>query len=40
MSLPGFAFVTPFVLWQGEKGWWFGILNVSRAERNNNYTHM
>ena len=20
MSLPGFAFVTPFILWQGEKG--------------------
>ena len=25
MSLPGFAFVTPFILWQGEKGGGFNI---------------
>ena len=25
MSLPGFAFVTPFILSQGEKGWCFNI---------------
>ena len=25
MSLPGFAFVTPFILWQSEKGGGFNI---------------
>ena len=25
MSLPGFAFVTPVILWQGEKGGGFNI---------------
>ena len=28
MSLPGFAFVTPFILWQGEKGGGGGGFNI------------